>query len=185
MFEAKLPQQINPLRLAQQGDILSGYVPTQEMSRVAASVQSMDERVRVELSFALDELNRAVAKGIIWLPTCVVCQRCLQPFEFDVKGEINWAFVKNDIEAKRIQDVYDPILFNSADSEKMDLYVQIEDEIILNLPMITLHSEVSICEPVLQLGKVSDIKIAEEPAKRNPFAELAKLKVVKKLHSKE
>lgn len=182
MFEAKLPQLISPLRLAQQGDSLCGYIPVQGMKRLATLVQSMDEQALIELNFALDELNRPIAKGIIQLTTHLICQRCLKPFIFPLTIEMNWAFVRNDAEAKRIQELYDPIL---AGSEKLDLYIQIEDEIILNLPMIALHNDISICKPVWQLGKASDIKIADELAKNNPFAELAKFKVVKKLHSKE
>lgn len=179
MFKVKLPLQINPLRLGQQLESLCGYVPVDGMSRLAELVHTPDvkevaeHRCEVKLSFSINEFNRPVAKGTMQLTVNLICQRCLKPFAFNIISDINWAFAKDDAEAKQIQGSYDPILVEDG---KVDLFTQIEDEIILNLPMIALHDDMVLC------GSVLKVKVeANDPVKENPFAGLANLKVVKKL----
>ncbi len=171
MYEVKLPKQINPLRLGQQNEKLCGYFLTENMSRLLTLVDSVAERVEVELNFKLDVLNRPLAQGIIQIATTLICQRCLKPFVLEIIGKVNWAFVQDDEQAKRIQQDYDPVL---VEDERMNLFLQIEDEILLNLPMISLHQDFSEFRPV---NKKPDE--TTKTAKVNPFAELANFKIKK------
>lgn len=174
MYQVKLPKQINPLQFGQHHERVCGYFLTEHMSRVLELVESVAEKVEVELNFTLNDLNelkRPIAQGMIQTSATLICQRCLQPFTFSVIGNINWVFVRNDAEAKKLQHDYDPVLF---ENDKVDLFLQVEDEIILNLPMIALHQDLANCRPAAkkhdEVGK---------SAKVNPFAELANLKLKK------
>src|SRR5690606_10251163 len=104
----------------------------------------------------------------------VVCQRCLEPFEWPVDSEVMLHLVGSEAEL----DADEPVSDDETDrgyetvlgSSHFDILEQIEDELILSLPYIARHED---CSPKLSAGADVD---EPEPERRNPFAVLGQLK---------
>ncbi len=89
----------------------------------------------------------------------LVCQRCLEPLEHrvELRSELELVTEQHAIDAA--EDDVDRVLAGRA----MDIRALIEDELILDLPMIPMHE---------QCGAAA----AEEGMRPSPFAALAALK---------
>lgn len=112
----------------------------------------------------------------VWLHVAVqvslplTCQRCLGPVDIDVSVDRSFRFVEGE-EAAEAQDeeAEEDVLALSRD---FNLLALIEDEVLMDLPVVPAHE---VCPVDLKLS-VSDAGFDTAlTEKRNPFAVLAKL----------
>lgn len=171
MQKVKLPLAVDAIRTAQKRLDYSGIYSPGQVTRLAASVVSVDSDVQTSLSFDIDNLRLAVINGQSDVTVTLECQRCGKTFEHQVHATYCFSPVRNDEQAEALPEAYEPIEVD--DFGEVDLLAMIEDEIILSLPVVPVH-ESEHCE-------VSDAdmvfgKLPEEAEKPNPFAVLASLK---------
>ncbi|GAB2928353.1 23S rRNA accumulation protein YceD [Hafnia psychrotolerans] len=171
MQKVKLPLAVDAIRTAQKRLDYSGIYTASQVTRVAASVVSVDSDVQTSLSFDIDNLRLAVINGQSDLTVTLECQRCGKTFEHQVHATYCFSPVRNDEQAEALPEAYEPIEVDEFG--EVDLLAMIEDEIILSLPVVPVH-ESEHCE-------VSDAdmvfgKLPAEVEKPNPFAVLASLK---------
>ena len=171
MQKVKLPLAVDAIRTAQKRLDYSGIYSPGQVTRLAASVVSVDSDVQTSLSFDIDNLRLAVINGQSDVTVTLECQRCGKTFEHQVHATYCFSPVRNDEQAEALPEAYEPI--EVAEFGEVDLLAMIEDEIILSLPVVPVH-ESEHCE-------VSDAdmvfgKLPAEVEKPNPFAVLASLK---------
>lgn len=95
------------------------------------------------------------------------CQRCLEPFAFEVNAAANFILVADEQAIPSEEDESDEMDYLVADMQ-MSVIDLIEDEILLALPLAPKHAE-GQCEASNQ-SKLDELK------KPSPFAQLEKLK---------
>ena len=111
------------------------------------------------------------------------CQRCLQPVAVPLAFERAYRFVADEAEAER-EDVdaeEDLLVIN----RQFDLLELVEDELLMELPLVARHDECPVDLPMAaQTADFVDESTAlgdgaepGKPAKPNPFAVLASLKL--------
>ena len=171
MQKVKLPLTLDAVRTAQKRLDYVGFYSSEQVTRVAESVVSVDSDVAVSLSFNIDNQRLAVITGHADVAVTLCCQRCNQTFQQQVHTTYCFSPVANDEQAEALPEAYEPIEVN--DFGEVDLLAMVEDEIILALPVVPVH-ESEHCE-------VSDAdmvfgKLPPEVDKPNPFAVLASLK---------
>ncbi|MEE8729177.1 MAG: 23S rRNA accumulation protein YceD [Rahnella inusitata] len=171
MQKVKLPLAVDAIRTAQKRLDYSGIYSPGQVTRLAASVVSVDSDVQTSLSFDIDNLRLAVINGQSDVTVTLECQRCGKTFEHQVHATYCFSPVRNDEQAEALPEAYEPIEVDEFG--EVDLLAMIEDEIILSLPVVPVH-ESEHCE-------VSDAdmvfgKLPAEVEKPNPFAVLASLK---------
>ncbi|MFS7250180.1 23S rRNA accumulation protein YceD [Rahnella rivi] len=171
MQKVKLPLAVDAIRTAQKRLDYSGIYTPGQVTRLAASVVSVDSDVQTSLSFDIDNLRLAVINGQSDVTVTLECQRCGKTFEHQVHATYCFSPVRNDEQAEALPEAYEPIEVDEFG--EVDLLAMIEDEIILSLPVVPVH-ESEHCE-------VSDAdmvfgKLPAEVEKPNPFAVLASLK---------
>jgi len=171
MQKVKLPLAVDAVRTAQKRLDYSGVYTPDQVTRVAASVVSVDSDVETSLSFNIDNQRLAVIEGKSAVLVTLECQRCGKTFEHQVHTTYCFSPVRNDEQAEALPEAYEPIEVDEFG--EVDLLAMIEDEIILSLPVVPVH-ESEHCE-------VSDAdmvfgKLPAEVEKPNPFAVLASLK---------
>ena len=171
MQKVKLPLAVDAIRTAQKRLDYSGIYSPGQVTRLAASVVSVDSDVQTSLSFDIDNLRLAVINGQSDVTVTLECQRCGKTFEHQVHATYCFSPVRNDEQAEALPEAYEPIEVDEFG--EVDLLAMIEDEIILSLPVVPVH-ESEHCE-------VSDAdmvfgKLPAEVEKQNPFAVLASLK---------
>ncbi|HLO95563.1 MAG TPA: DUF177 domain-containing protein [Burkholderiaceae bacterium] len=100
----------------------------------------------------------------------LVCQRCLQAYAQPLSVQRSLRFVRDeDLAAQLDADSDDDVL---AMSRSLDLRELIEDELLLELPLVPRHEECP--EPLVHADE--DLPEPAEDDKPNPFAALAALK---------
>jgi uncharacterized protein len=85
-----------------------------------------------------------------------------------VQADLSLAFVEGVDEARMLPEALDPTLVRHGQINLRDL---IEDELLLALPQVAMHP---MGECALQVG--AQPAPGNEPARKNPFAVLQKLK---------
>lgn len=156
---------INSIEFAQKARSTHDIIPVSRFARLADMLADTTGELccRVEGGKDADNANyiRLLIKGRLNL----TCQRCLQPYGYDVEVDRQFKLARNESELPEPEDERDDEEFLLAEDE-MPVLALIEDELILTLPMAPMHLEkdCSIKERVVEVGKP------------NPFAMLETLK---------
>ena len=164
-----LPQFVEPLRLAETRETLSGEVPPGEMKRLAGILLEQGTPVRFSLEFLHDERGDPCIRGEFSTALTMRCQRCLEPVTLEVAGPIDVVLVTEEKDAERLPAGVEPVLLHDR---KLQLAGFLEDEVLLALPFSPAHpaGECAAIEPGAKAaGSVS-----------NPFSALADLKAGKR-----
>ncbi|WP_457673344.1 YceD family protein [Thiolapillus sp.] len=165
----RIPDRVDPWRLAEQGETLSGSLPLASMPRLAALLQDTDHDVAFTLRFGRDRDRRSTVKLDVQASLVLECQRCLDSMTLEVDAETPMALVNGPVEAEQLPGELDPLML--APEAYLDIAELIEDELLLAIPASPRHAHDDCIHPREQ-G-------AAEPAgneQENPFAILAQLK---------
>ena len=172
MQKLKLPLTVDPVKDAQRRLDYSGIYTANQLARLAESVVNVLSDAQVTLSFYIDPQKLVVMKGQVQVDVELDCQRCGEPFKQTLECHFMYSPVANWDQADDLPEIYEPIEFNEFG--EIDLLGAVEDELILALPLVPMHSsehcEVSAHEQVF--GELPE-ELAKKP---NPFAVLANLK---------
>lgn len=161
----RLPEQIEPVGLADVGRSFRGVVPVDRLSRLAPLLVSREGELNVEMEFCLDERRIRTLKGTIRGELSLVCQRCLESLRFPLDLGFSLGIINSDEEIVQLPGGYEPLLVTG---DPMKTFEVIEDEVLLAIPTVPIHAGVEHCQanPMNQVA----------PERENPFAVLEKLK---------
>jgi uncharacterized protein len=180
----RLPEHIEPLRLARTGRVFQGLLPLSRMARLMESVDTAAGDVEVELSFAINDRNVPCVRGHIRTEVGLQCQRCMQEMAWPIDNQFELLIVESEAEAEQLGEDSEVLLL---DEQLISLSDLVEDEILLSLPIVPKHEAGTDCADNVSSSKaVEEITeqampstgdaAAEDKAKENPFAILAELK---------
>ena len=185
-LDQRLPVQIDPIRLAASGQQLHGELEISRLTRLVELLTSKEGTVKVEFEFDIDVNKISYVRGSITADLSLSCQRCLEAMPWHLDADISLAFIAHEHKIDELVDEYEPYVIGSDPVVLSDL---IEDEILLALPQVPLHSEVE-CKPAVPLKEFdstqsnSDVVQNEEQdglsqsasKRKNPFEVLASIK---------
>ncbi len=171
MLKASLPLTIDSRQAADQGRILDGIVKLVKLERLSSYLVDSEGLVSVSMIFGVDEERIRYIKGQANATVKMLCQRCLEPVTLELEAEINVGIVADDEAAKQLPRHYDPYIVNEP---KQNLYLLVEEELILTLPLIAQHQD---CVVKTEYGEAA--VPSGDNDRKNPFNVLAQLKVKK------
>ncbi len=171
-MQQKLPKEIDPLRLAQNGLKITGELSIVNMPRLLQSLQSDEGKVSVDVAFDVDEINTPYMRGDFTTTVSMNCERCMAPMVVNLKVNCLLAMVTSEQKIAGLAEQYEPWLLESSDDVLLSSVV--EDELILALPLVPRHSKA--CLPA-ERWSAGEALIAE--GKVSPFAILSTLKTNK------
>lgn len=168
------PTRLDVEKFAREGAVLQGDWPLTDLPRLCESAAAErppghDDRVRWE---ARGERTGGVEPAT-WLhlaanaSMALQCQRCLAPVDVDVVVDRRFRFVAGEATAAELDAVSEDDVL--ASTRALDLRGLIEDELLLALPLVPMHTACSAPLPVPGAG------LGVEEAV-HPFAGLAALK---------
>jgi uncharacterized protein len=172
MSSQALPGLVDPIRYAEEGRQLEGSIELARMPRLAGMLLDSAGAVTVTLAFGLDEDGTPCLRGGYQANVSVLCQRCLQAMRLALAGEFALAMVADEQAAASLAERYDPLLVGD---EPISLAEIIEDELILELPMVPRH-ELSACPAAGAPWFAGNPGESAGAVAKNPFAALAALK---------
>lgn len=167
MADKLLPEYIDPFRYAEQALSLQGFVGLTDMARLRTSLSSTEGEVAANLQFGIDEQGLAFIKGHLKALLTLPCQRCLEPFKYEIISDFLLGLVSTLDEANALPASYEPALVEAGELAVREI---IEDELILNLPIIPKHDP-EICQASMSLSDSGG-----EQGEENPFHVLQSLK---------
>lgn len=167
-----LPTYIDPIKFAQQGVSIEGYIPLSQMTDIAEDLAHTEGQLIAHLDFGVDHEGFCFLKGKIEGELALRCQRCMQIFHLPLNLELSLSPVKDEKASKRLPSYYDPLPLTE---ESLLLKTILEEEIILSLPLVAKHDSKDC--PV-KTHKIS-LTGEKEPVineRKSPFEILKKIK---------
>ena len=163
----KLPKKINFFNFAKKEVKLDGDYKISELSRLTEIASNENDKVKVNLSFRLENGRIPCVEGIIKSILVLDCQRCLDSLQVDLKVSFDIAFARNEFQADSLDDKFEIYLI--GDDEELETKDLITDEILLSLPMAPSHD----FDCGLKLDKEDKVKEVRE----HPFDVLKNIKI--------
>lgn len=166
MLHDKLPTVVRPKRLCHLGTHgayqLSGQLLIKNMSSLNDKIIQDEIVVSLILSFGFDESGEYEVKVLGHSDVTLCCQRCIGPVECHISIESNLRPVSNDEQAKLLPANLEPLL---APEDEVDLESWVQEELLLALPMVPLHT--NDCE-----SWDNEFETEHSESKHSPFAQL-------------
>ena len=172
-----LPIRFDPVNFADHARQLEGLVATQAMKRLAANVLSADPMVEAKLNISRGLLGYPLVSGQISTVVDMRCERCLDEVNIELSLDIA-VLVKpeEDIlpENEQIKGEDEPE-FHEYDGKSLVLSDLIEEELLLALPLVPKHQDISLCNQDMVAWLAANEAPSKEQATssgraENPFA---------------
>ena len=163
------PQFIDPLRLAESKEELSGSLSIEGMHRLEHLLSENTASVEFKLRFERDASGRICILGNYSTSLSMQCQRCLQNITVEIEKTIKIGLVKDESEAAMLPRELEPLLL---ETKVLSLPLLFEDELLLALPLAPNHDN----DECHRQESSADESLSEKP---NPFAVLKDLKIKK------
>ncbi len=165
-----LPQRFNPDLLARDGTRFELVLPQSQMARLSSIVSSADNDVQVTALFSR-RTRHILISGRISTRFALQCQRCLNSMHVDISEPFELVFVDNEEKASELPKELDPVVLDEKGQiHVVDLF---EDEVILHIPDIPKHSDMTTCE--MHQTEFGDLPADVEEGTKNPFEALKNL----------
>ncbi|MDQ2994773.1 MAG: YceD family protein [Pseudomonadota bacterium] len=152
--------------LVKQTSFCSGQIDLADFSRLAPLLLSTDGVVDFSLQFMQDDTSRRIVKITIDCGFMLECQRCLQPMCYEVAVTTLLAIVANEEAAECLPEGYEPLVLTT---NEVILGEVLEDELLLQLPLVAKHGEAEICRFTIPQALQAD---APKKTSKKPFATL-------------
>jgi uncharacterized protein len=175
-MSARLPQSVDPWRLAGQGGVISGEVALEGLQRVADLLQQPSGNAVFEFRFTKDANGRVLIDGFVRAEMAIQCQRCMEVMRLPVDASPQLAVIEAVAEADRIPEACDPVLAEAGSLSIVDL---IEDELLLAIPQVPMHEKRACKIDLASVGDPPADRLENEAKTDNPFAVLSALRTEK------
>jgi uncharacterized protein len=172
-MSSRLPVEINPFRMVEQRKSLIGSLPFSRLPRLQELICSDKGGVNAILDFDRTDTHLPHVSGSIEVQFDLTCQRCLDNMTHTAKISLNLVLVKSEEQAERVPESFDTYL---VEDDRLYLQEFIEDEILLALPLSTMHQQCEAARPYIEGLPEDEINVVEEDEQENPFATLKDLK---------
>jgi len=166
-----LSESLNFVRQVELNRTIEGIYPISKLTRLSETLASKEGDVTVKLEFG-DCVGYACLRGSVSAKLVTECQRCLELVETTVSGNFKFALIHNEEEFDQLPDELEPYLIEGDEQSLVDL---IEDELLLCLPMVTVHEEVCSDFMATKNEAMKAAVLTEREAEKeasNPFAAL-------------
>jgi len=176
MFKEFSAQRLDVKAFAEDGARLSGQTPLSAFERLMAETEGRAGERPLAWEARGEQRNPLHVHPQLWLhlsagaTLSLTCQRCLSPVDIEVGFERSFRFVADERMAEAEDDSSEEDLL--ALSPSFDLMGLVEDEMLMDQPLVPRHAE---CPEPLP-APVDDLADEEESSKPNPFAILGQLK---------
>jgi uncharacterized protein len=165
-----LPDLVDCDRLAEDAAVLERVYELGSFARIAGALADPSGVARASFAFSKTSLGRSGAQVVVSAAPRLVCQRCMQGFEFPVSGGSEIEFAADD-EAGAADSEREPF---RADGGLVSLKDLAEEELLLALPVAPACSAPRGCGRAP--GAVGQTERSEESAgMRRPFSALKDL----------
>ncbi len=168
---AGLPDLVDCVRLAEDGEVLHRSYALGELVRLQGSLAAPQGSLRANFAFGKSPSGRCGAEVTIEAVPQLVCQRCMQGFDWPVRAgsEIEFA-ISADAEPEEAQR--ELVVMRNGQVSLRDLA---EEELLLALPLVPACATPSTCGRAPGYVSGDPVAEAEDAEERRPFRALQDL----------
>lgn len=168
-----LPIRFEPVNFAEHFRAMHGLVATQAMSRLMSNVTSAEPMVTTKLSVSRGLYGYPLINGQARTTVSMRCERCLDEVAILLSPKIQ-VLVKPEDDNLPVNEENEPE-FHEYDGKSLVLSDLIEEELLLALPHVPKHEDISLCNQDMLVWLAANEASSEgqdAPDKRieNPFA---------------
>lgn len=174
------PDRLDVRAFAQAQAHLEGQDPLSQYKRLALEAEGPHDDVQIRWAAQGELRTEPGALSQTWLhlqaevDLPMVCQRCLTRAFIPVDVDRSFRFVADEATAEALDDESEEdLLALSKDFALRDL---IEDELLMELPVVPMHD---VCPEAVPLASSDEDFNQATSEKPNPFAALASLRIAK------
>ncbi|KOR31077.1 hypothetical protein TI04_02745 [Achromatium sp. WMS2] len=166
---------VDPWKAVTQELCLRGTVEISFLPRVKDLVVESAAKIDCELVFYCDPRHRNLIRGQISGNVQLTCQRCLEPISMELVLKPTLALIRDYAEMEQLPDAYEPLLVTNSQLRPLDI---IEDELILALPTIPMHTQDASCSipKSLKTDKLTNQEFRPSGCIERPFQVLEQMK---------
>ena len=168
---AELPDVVNFVRQVELNRIIEGVYPISKFARLGEVLLANEGYVTVKLEFTRS-VGISSLRGQVSAKLLVECQRCLDPVETEVSGSFKFALVNSEEDFELLPEEFEPYLIEGEEQSVIEL---VEDELLLSLPMVTIHED-ACSDFMSKQNEEARAAIEAEKEAEHPFAALKALK---------
>ena len=168
-MHAILPKVIDYNKFVARGELVSGMLKRNAFTR-NEGIFSLVSDVSVKLSFRQNENGEVTLNAGVSAVVSADCQRCLELLEFEIKKSSEFSIRENDDKNTGNLPLDDGRDIFYANNGKLDVLGLVEDELLLAVPMIPKHENISSCGSMDHEPDSKGIS-----GVRRPFADLREL----------
>ena len=150
--------------------VIEGQLALKKLDRIQTYLCDDSGAVEVNLSFGKDFQGIHTITGSLLASIFMQCQRCLESVAVEVSAVVNIGVGYTDDRLKALPAEYDPL---RQETPELDFWGLIEDELILTLPIVALHSSADCSIDARYQRRDDD---ADDEQATNPFSVLAAIK---------
>ncbi len=157
-MSGRLPEQIDPIRLAEEGARLVGELPLDVFPRLREQCRSeaITEPVKIELMFEQVGQGMRLMRGRLQVRLGLDCQRCLNALIVDLEAT---PFLQLLIPGEAPTGTEAEVLVVEGPQRLSEL---VEDELLLAMPMVPMHAEGDCVVPRTPDKKPSPFAVLRE-----------------------
>ncbi len=173
-MSTRLPESVDPWRLADAGTRFEGSIPLRRFERLGGVLADLEGEAAYELAFHRDPERRPLIDGRVRARLSLECQRCLGTMSFPVDSSFHLAVIEVASEAERVPERCDPV---QVEEGRLSPLALIEDELLLSVPQVPMHERL-VCnvDPAAFERRPDRPPEGRAEASKGPFAALADLK---------
>jgi uncharacterized protein len=127
-----IPQRVKASASVTRGSTWQGPIELAKLPRLAASLDEASGALQVSLAALRDAAGAPRLQGHVEGELGLVCQRCLQPFRWPLRLDLDLRLVESEAEERRLLHEADPLL---VEDDNLPLQAVIEEEVLLALPI--------------------------------------------------
>lgn len=173
MFE-RLPDWVDPARLAARAREINGFLPLSEMPRLAPVLADTAGGASARFMFTRGAGRHDRVEGRIRTTLHLRCERCLETMDWPVDQAFAASLVSGDTAVAGSADEDDTI---RVEAQGLSLHTLLEDELLLSLPIVALHPPGTACAAAAYREfRQGDVVEARRESGDNPFSVLKSLK---------
>lgn len=170
-------ERLDIARFTKAAEQLQGQHTAADYPRLAQELQGDPANSTIAWQVQGEFVPQTGGAGENWLHLDVqaqlplTCQRCLQPVDVSMHLQRAFRFVKDEATAEALDDECEEDLL--AMSRAFDLHSLIEDELLMDMPLVPRHTT---CPAPLAFSQEEQAPAGEVSDKPHPFAALAGLR---------
>jgi len=171
MLAREIPDLIDPFRFARLQRVVDGVLPISKLNSLKGLPIIPEGFLEVTANFGIDAQGIFYIKGEIIFNLKLECQRCLQALPCVLSTTFAISPIKDEKESEKLPSYYEAFLL---EEDKISFKRLVEEELILNLPLVPKHSETEDCrlEANIDLSGKANVKAVNVS---NPFTVLQNL----------